>query len=113
MYDTVWEGPTVGGTGMCAVPAGGDRCIHVTDWDEPTTEWDGLEIKPHLGGHWENTQPSVTDQLELSNARIPTISHVWGQVGVTLESVLGSLWGHLGVTVGSRWGHGGGQFGGI
>ena len=34
--------------------------------------WDGLEIKPHLGGHWEHTQPSVTDQLELSNALTST-----------------------------------------
>ena len=34
--------------------------------------WDGLEIKPHLGGHWENTQPLVTDQLELSNALTST-----------------------------------------
>ena len=52
----------------CAIPEGLAICGKVVS----STVWDGLEIKPHLGGHWANTQPSVTDQLELSNALTST-----------------------------------------
>ena len=48
------------------------RPFNVTLGTFSTTVWDGLEIKPHLGGHWENTQPLVTDQLELSNTLTST-----------------------------------------
>ena len=38
-----------------------DECRSPFDDRRVEEVWDGLEIKPHLGGHWANTQPSVTD----------------------------------------------------
>ena len=50
----------------------GSSQLEVRSIEVKCSVWNRPEIKPHLGGHWVNTQPVVTDQFELSNTLTST-----------------------------------------